>query len=68
MIDDVAALRQRPELLDGYQLQNCPTIFWKMPSEKASPDNIVLRLSQLIADSEEFLRIQALPALREQLN
>jgi hypothetical protein len=67
IIDDAAALRHYPGFLDGFGFQsqqNHPVMFWKMPSENASPDNIVTRLAQLIADSEEFLRTQAIPALR----
>jgi hypothetical protein len=65
IIDDIETLRHCPQCLDNFELVGpLPPILWKAPSSKTlSVDEIMEKLSKLIADSEEFLRTKALPAL-----
>jgi hypothetical protein len=65
IIDDLEALKEHPELMQGFQLpsDNKPTILWKLPSKDASPQAITAALAQFIAEGMDFLEKQALPRL-----
>jgi hypothetical protein len=66
IIDDLETLRHCPQCLDNFELVgSLPQVLWKAPTTKTlSVDAIMAKFSNLIADSEEFLRTKALPTLR----
>jgi hypothetical protein len=61
-IDDLEALKLHPEITQGFQVANS-TLLWKQPTEKISLETIKTRLTELITQSEEFLRNKAIPEL-----
>jgi hypothetical protein len=68
IIDDLEALKQHPEIMQGFEIQDNPITIWARPSREASPNTIVAKLNPLMIKSEEFLRIQAVPALERLLS
>jgi hypothetical protein len=63
-IDDLEMLKLHPELLEGFQLKYS-TLLWKEPTEKVSLEIIGAKLTELIIQTEEFLRKQAIPMLEK---
>lgn len=65
LIDDLEALKQYPEIMQGFQLHAVPKMLWAKPSEKATPDHIVQQLNELMILTQEFLISKALPKIEE---
>jgi len=63
LIDDLEALKQYPEIMQGFQLQTVSQMLWARPSEKATPDHIVRQLNELMIFTQEFLISKALPKI-----
>ncbi len=63
LIDDAEALKQHPELEEGFQLPSLPKLLWKLPSKEISKASILNRLNKLLDDTEAFLSGKAFPAL-----
>jgi hypothetical protein len=68
IIDDLEALKKYPEIIDGFKFKEKPPLLWANPSEEASLDAIAVKLNKLMSESEEFLRVQAIPALERLLS
>jgi hypothetical protein len=63
IIDDLEALKIHPEIMKGYALEPNPAILFADPSEGITPNLIAGKLNKFMQDTEEFLRMKALPAL-----
>lgn len=63
IIDDLEAIKQFPEILDGFKLQNLPNMLWSHPREGLTLEAIAKKLSTCMIQSEEFLRLKAIPLL-----
>jgi hypothetical protein len=63
IIDDLEAIKQHPEILKGFQLQELPNILWKTPSGDISLGSTLQKLNTCMQACEEFLRFKASPLL-----
>jgi hypothetical protein len=63
MINDLEALKEHPEIEEGYHLENPPKTLWAVPSKDASAKKVVAQLAELLAKGEEFLTAKVIPVL-----
>ena len=63
IIDDLEAIKQFPEILEGFTLQTLPAMLWTAPRQGLSIEGIAKKLGTCMLQSEEFLRLKVIPLL-----
>jgi hypothetical protein len=65
IIDDLEALKEFPEIGQGFKLQNIPKILWADPSPDISLEGVIRKMQLLLIEAQKFLKETALPALQK---